>query len=224
MLSPRLEAKVVKTLVGIVALALRGLGDSDAKSDFDLLMKADREPYDEIDTSTLMGSGSGGAQEDGEEGDREALTQRMLRDIFGLSRPKSAFIPSVKNFQTASNETIAAWISPKFEKLHQAADRERLLRKGGEGGSVEDLIRGGRAPVPAGEERKGAESAGEAASNHARVPRSIGQIQTWQLPINVREALRFRIRRKREMGDLLLSLGEVYKVLHWPSVVLSCRV
>jgi hypothetical protein len=186
---------VVKSLVGIIVLALRSMG-SDLEADLAQLKAASVEAIssaagsaraiEEGDWSSV-GLGSGGDIGLPEEMLTEA--QRFLRKIFGAPLPQT-MSPTVRRLQS-------------MQAIQAAATRAST----NSAAVIYDDIALAKEDAPrqvAGGEVFAAISVPERSANVS----AIGL----DLPANLREALRFRARRKQALIDLALSLGEIYKV------------
>jgi len=233
MLAPRLEAQVIKTLVGIVAIVFRSYG-TDVEKDLFMLRSELTEDPDEVS----LGGRDGSYAMVGNSDDVVADAHRILRNIFRIPHPPPPS-PTVRRQQqnairspgpgVASASSSSSSSSSSRPAVASALDDsvETVLS---DAASVEDMIRGssssssfptvgtfsapGQASSHADQERldsKQQASSGAPTSNAADSAADLNDLGLG-LPVNVREALRYRIRRKRALAGLIVNLGELYQV------------
>lgn len=201
-----IEVSVVKTIVGILAVILRSLGTDLAQDVYCIK----NELYDEQADS--RGGGSGNILEDISRVMRQALrlppilstspSVRKLQEAVALSMAQS----SRRNLDVKIYEDNAPFtsVNATLERSLEDIIRSQMAGPGKE-------MPGSRPEPPRPTVREefivipsvSAESLAEELSLDG-----LGD----GLPVNLRESLKYRIRKKKLLSDLIFSMGELHKV------------
>ena len=215
MLQPKIEAHVIKTMVGMLAVVFRVYGTDHEKDLFLLRTEMAEDVADAPETSSATFSGLDGSLSAMAVQSDDIITDahRILRNIFKIPHPASSS-PTLRRLQQ-SQSASAAMLNPSD-------------------GSVEDMVRLSSSAAVLRPPSLKADKDMETLKVLTEVQKALAQREVddreelgpWGrgqdeqdvgslgmgLPVNVREALRYRIRRKRSLAGLIINLGELYKV------------
>jgi hypothetical protein len=150
MLAPRLEAQVIKTLIGIVAIVFRSYG-TDVEKDLFMMRSELTEDPDEVS----LGGRDGSYAMVGNSDDVVADAHRILRNIFRIPHPPPPS-PTVRRQQQNAIRSPGPGVASASSSSSSSSSRppvasaldDTLETVLSDAASVEDMIRGSSSSFP----------------------------------------------------------------------------